>query len=94
MPPDRRLKVPAELADFLSHLPPPVKRKVRGGLDAILKNPHEGKPLRAELTGLSSLAVGRFRIIYRPGDSLLEIVTIGPRATVYQEISRRLQQLP
>lgn len=86
----RRLHLPRDLTLFLSHLPPPVKKKIRGGLEAILKNPQEGKPLKEELLGLWSLRVGRFRIIYRVQESFLEIVAIGPRSTIYQNLSRRL----
>ncbi len=87
-----RLKVPKELASLLSHLPPGIKRKIRGGLDALLSQPKLGKPLKAELSGLWSLPIGRFRIIYRPVGSLLEIVAIGPRATIYQETTRRVRE--
>ena len=86
----RRLRVPSDLVGFISHLPPTVKQKVRNGLDAIVEDPHEGKPLRAELTGLWSLRVGRFRIIYRIEEPFLEIVAVGPRGTIYQEVGRQL----
>ena len=89
-PPLRRLKVPSELTQFLRHLPPSRKQKVRNGLKLILEDPRAGKPLQAELTGLWSLAVGRFRIIYRIQKKFLEIVTIGPRTTVYTDLAKRL----
>ncbi len=83
-------KIPDDLKMFLSHLPPPLKGKIRASLDILLRNPNEGKPLRAELTGLWSLRVGRFRIIYRPSSQVLEIVAIGPRNMIYQTLARRL----
>lgn len=89
----RRLKLPRELADFVSGLPPVIKKKVRAGLEAILTNPQEGKPLREELAGLWTLRVGRFRIVYRIQDSLLEIVAVGPRESVYQEAALRLSRM-
>jgi len=88
MPSTRRLRLPSELASFVAHLSPAIKRKIRDGLDALLGDPAEGKPLRAELAGLWSLRVGRFRIIYRPQGAILEIVAIGPRETIYQEAGR------
>ena len=89
----RRIRIPSDLAHFISHLPPPTKRKVRGGLEALLKNPQEGKPLRAELSGLRSLQVGRLRIIYRHQGTLLEIVAIGPRDTIYQSLPSQLRNI-
>lgn len=86
----RRLKLSKELVDFISRLAPVMKKKVRAGLEAVIENPHEGKPLREELAGLWTLRVGRFRIIYRVQDSFLEIVAIGPRELIYQETARRL----
>lgn len=81
-----RLKIPSELSRFVSSLPPTLKKKIRGGLDALLENYQTGKPLRAELTGLWSLRVGYFRIIYRPSEGILEVIAIGPRKTIYQNV--------
>lgn len=89
----RRLKVDSELAALLRAFPPTIKQKLRGGLDALLQNPHEGKPLQAELSGLWSLRVGRFRIIYRWEPSFLEIIAVGPRETIYPAITERLRKL-
>ncbi|MBI2346982.1 MAG: type II toxin-antitoxin system RelE/ParE family toxin [Deltaproteobacteria bacterium] len=94
MVPIRRIKPSTELAAFLRSLPPAIKRKVRGGLDALLKNPYEGKPLRAELTGLWSLRVGRFRIIYRWHESVLDVLAIGPRESIYPTALERFHKLP
>lgn len=88
MPPRNQLKIPAELIAFLSHLPPTIKQKIRGGLDALLANPQEGKPLKAELSGLWSLRISRFRIIYKLSGSVLEVIAIGPRSTIYEEATR------
>ncbi|MBI2083057.1 MAG: type II toxin-antitoxin system RelE/ParE family toxin [Deltaproteobacteria bacterium] len=86
----RRLRIPPEVVSLIAHLPPSLKQKVRGGLEALVDNPHEGKPLHAELEGLWSLRVGRFRIIYRlPESTVIDIVTIGPRETIYQELTGR-----
>lgn len=85
MTPCYRLHAGRELVQYLRHLPPPLKQKIRAALDAILENPVSGKPLRAELTGLWSYRVGRFRIIYRVADRrVIDLVTIGPHAQVYE----------
>ena len=49
--------------------------------------------MRAELQGLWSLRVGRFRIIYRVADKVLEIVSVGPRSAIYQETAEKLSRL-
>jgi len=52
----------------------------------ILADPHSGKALKEELSGLRSFRVGRFRIIYRiAAGKEIEIVTIGPRESIYRE---------
>ncbi len=52
------------------------------------------KLLRDELAGLRSFRVGRFRIIYRiSGKKLIEIVVIGPRECIYEEIFRLLKKM-
>jgi mRNA-degrading endonuclease RelE of RelBE toxin-antitoxin system len=55
----------------------------------ILDNPGCGKPPKGELTGLWSLRVGRHRVIYRPDAAGIELVAIGPRATIYEETALR-----
>ena len=58
----------------------------------ILDNPEEGKELRFELSGFRSFRVSRFRIIYRIRSKAIEIVAIGPRASVYRETLQILRK--
>lgn len=88
----RHLKLSKDVVELVSGLPPVMKKKIRAGLEAILENPHEGKPLREELGGLWTLRMGRFRIVYRIQESVLEVVAIGPRESIYQETARRLMK--
>ena len=88
----RRLRVPGEIATLIRGLHPDLKRKVRSALDAVVADPSVGKALRDELAGLRSCRVGRFRIIYRVAGSLIEIVAIGPRATIYEETWKRVRR--
>lgn len=71
---------------------PVLKRKVRAGLDEIVNNPGVGNPLQAELMGLQSFQIGKFRIIYRIKSKVIEIVAIGPRRTIYEETLRLVQR--
>ena len=49
-----------------------------------------GKALKEDLEGYWSLRVGRTRIVYRLVGSDIEIVTIGPRESVYEEATREI----
>ena len=71
---------------------PDLKRRVRSVLDAVVVDSSVGKALRDELAGLRSCRVGRFRIIYRVAGSVIEIVAVGPRATIYEETWRRVRR--
>jgi len=74
-------------------LHPELRRKVRAGIDVIRAVPASGKALHDELTGLRSLRVGRFRIVYgiAPG-RVIEFVAIGPRRVIYEETLRLLRR--
>jgi len=88
-----RLRMPAEMADFIRSLHPEIKRKVKAALKAILSDPDIGKSLRHELEGLKSFKVGRFRIIYRKSSGgIIDIVAIGPRKYIYEETYRLVKK--
>jgi mRNA interferase RelE/StbE len=88
----RRLRVPGDVASLIRGLHPDLKKKVRSALDAVVADPSVGKALRDELSGLRSCRVGRFRIIYRVAGSVIEIVAVGPRTTIYAETWRRVRR--
>jgi len=60
---------------------------VRPGIEAIRADPELGDQLTRELSGLRGLRVGRLRIVYRVEPRQIQVVAIGPRATIYQELS-------
>ena len=85
------LKVPDQLRDLIRQLHPDLKRKVRAALSDILEDPACGKPLERELEGYWSLQVGRSRIIYRSAEGgRVEIVAIGPRKNIYEDVARQI----
>ena len=91
----RRLRVPGDVTSLIRGLHPDLKKKARSTLEAVVRDPTVGKVLRDELGGLRSCRVGRFRIVYRMAGSVIEIVAVGPRATIYEETWRRVRrQLP
>jgi mRNA interferase RelE/StbE len=76
-------------------LHPELKAKIRAALDTLRREPASGKSIRGDLSGLRSFRVGRFRIIYRdPSTSVIEIVAIGPRKSIYQETFRLIARRP
>lgn len=88
-----RFRVPPLLAERIRRLHPHLRRKVRAGFDRIQSDPDAGKPLKEELTGLRSLRVSRFRIIYRiAGPDEIQIAAVGPRAVIYQETYRLIRR--
>jgi len=86
------LRVPANVADVIRGLHPQIKRKLRAALAEILVNPHAGKALKAELEGLWSFRVGKFRIIYRitrrASTRNVDLIACGPRERIYEETYR------
>lgn len=87
-----KLRMGADTASFIRKLPPPIKKKIRMGLEEILNNPHCGKALRDELLGLMSFRVQRFRIIYKlPLEKFIDVVAIGSRQIIYFEMLRLIK---
>ncbi len=88
-----KLVVPKDIRELIRTMHPSLKKKVKASLKIILSAPYSGKALMEELSGLRSLRVSSFRIIYRikePGR--IELVAIGPRERIYQETFRILQK--
>ena len=92
-PKKNRLRVPDHIVSLIRKSHPEIKTKIRAGLEYIQKEPEVGKSLKDELEGLKSYGVGRFRIIYRISTkTIIEIVAIGPRKTIYEETFRMLRR--
>ena len=89
--PDLRLKVPVTVRSIIRRLPPELKRKVRAALADILDDPSCGKALKEALDEYWSLRVGRTRIIYRLAGGAVEVVGIGPRSSIYEEMARQIR---
>ncbi len=88
----RSLVVSDDLRDFIRHLPPALKGKIKRGLEEILAGPHSGKPLRDDLTGLHSYRIGEIRIVYQADTRAVTLITVGPRKTVYQKAALELKR--
>lgn len=87
------LRIPDDVAGLIRGLHPAIKRKVRAALQEIVATPTCGKALKEELAGLRSFRLGRLRIVYRLADDrVIEIVTLGPRRTVYEDTYRMVRR--
>ncbi len=88
-----RLVVPREIRVLIRTLHPSLKKKIKFSLKIVLCNPFSGKALMDELSGLRSLKVSSFRIIYRIKEpEQIELVAIGPRERIYEETYRLIQK--
>ena len=59
-----RPDIPPHVAEIIRHLPPELKQRIKRAIRSLSADPSAGEPLIAELSGLWSFKVRRFRIIY------------------------------
>ena len=88
-----KLYVPRDIQELIRKMHPDLKRKIRASLKMILSDPNCGKALMDELSGLRSMRVSSFRIIYRIKNAEgIELVAIGPRERIYEKTFRLIQK--
>jgi mRNA interferase RelE/StbE len=88
-----KLVVPQDVRELIRTMDPSLKKKVKASLKMILSEPSSGKALIGELSGLRSLRVSSFRIIYRIKEpQQIELVAVGPRERIYEETFRHIQK--
>jgi mRNA-degrading endonuclease RelE of RelBE toxin-antitoxin system len=77
-----------EAAERIRKLHPHIKREIRDGLRTLLNNPLAGRTLHSELSGYWSYRVRTYRVIYQVNEDhmSLDVVFIGPRRNVYEEL--------
>ncbi len=91
--PKYKLRISDKTASLIRSAHPQLKRKIKAALQRIISNPYQGKSLRADLHGLRSFKVSRFRIIYRIGtEDYIEVVAVGPRKIIYEETFQIIQK--
>ena len=88
-----KLVVPGDIQELIRKMHPDLRKKIRASLNMILSEPNSGKALMDELSGLRSMRVSSFRIIYRIRNAeQIELVAIGPRDRIYEETFRLVQK--
>ncbi|MBI2225269.1 MAG: type II toxin-antitoxin system RelE/ParE family toxin [Betaproteobacteria bacterium] len=88
-----RARYTPEAAARIRALHPQIKRDVREGIRTLMLDPLAGKPLQWELAGYRSLRVRQHRIVYRLSaeTASIDIVFVGIRRTVYEELQAALR---
>lgn len=83
-----RARYTPEAALRIRKLHPEVRREIKEGVAEILASLLAGRPLQFELSGLRSYRIRTYRIIYRLNEeeACVEILFVGPRRTVYEEL--------
>ncbi len=77
-----------EAASRIRKLHPEIKRDIRDAIRTLLSSPMAGRELQFELARYRSYRVRTYRIVYQINDeeATLDIVFVGPRRTVYEEL--------
>jgi addiction module RelE/StbE family toxin len=85
-----------EAARLIRKLHPEIKKDIREGIRRLLNDPLQGHPLHDELSGYRSLRVRTYRVIYQidDEDTTLDVVFVGPRRNVYEELRELILGLP
>jgi mRNA interferase RelE/StbE len=80
------VRVSRQAAKDLERLPKPYLAAAAAALRTLGAEPLGGKPLVGDLTGLRSLRVGMYRIVYRfdPRSGVVDVVWIRHRREVYR----------
>jgi len=80
-----KLRVASRAEKEIKKISHPHQKAIILTLAEIREEPFSGKPLVRELTGRFSFRVGVYRIIYKVNkqDKIIDILTVGHRATVY-----------
>lgn len=83
-----RARYGQEAARRIRKLHPQIKSEIRDGIRTLLRAPLTGHELHFELAGYRSLRIRAHRIVYQVNeeDSTLDVVLVGPRRTIYEEL--------
>ncbi|MBD0305303.1 MAG: type II toxin-antitoxin system RelE/ParE family toxin [Nitrospiraceae bacterium] len=87
-----RARYTPEATERIRKLHPEIKREIRDGIRTLLNNPLAGHTLHLELSGYRSYRVRTYRIIYQINDedTTLDVIFVGPRRNVYEELTALL----
>ena len=82
-----RFEALGEFQQTARTLAPRPKKLLREALNQLRENPKAGKQLLDEFAHLRSLAIARYRLIYRiESETLIFLVRFAHRETVYEQL--------
>lgn len=70
------IKIKSSASKELRRIVRPDRSRLIAAIDDLSENPHQGKALKGELTGLRRIRVGAYRIIYEIRDAQLVVLVI------------------
>jgi mRNA interferase RelE/StbE len=90
-----RLKFTPEAARLIAKLHPEGKKLIKSGLDELRQNPFLGDDLQQELSGLKSLKIKRYRVLYAIDEEgkVIQVYYVGHRRDVYEQFRDLLSDL-
>lgn len=88
------MSIPPQIVAVLRDLPPDLKQSIKAAIRALAIRPESGVPLRRELEGLWKYRVRRFRIVYEIDrrNRCVRLIAVASRATVYEDLVRKLRR--
>ena len=91
-----RIDLPPHVAEVVRHLPPEVKRGVKGAHRAVAANPATGEPLRGDLKGLWKFRVRRYRVVYALDRRarVVRVFAVGHRRGIYEAVAELVRRRP
>ena len=89
-----KMRFTPESSRLLSKLHPENKKLIKQALIELRQNPYMVKDLQEELSGLKSLRLKQYRIIYdiNGEKNFIQIYHIGQRRNVYEQLRRLLTE--
>ncbi|MEW6218844.1 MAG: type II toxin-antitoxin system RelE/ParE family toxin [Thermodesulfobacteriota bacterium] len=57
-------------------LPKPERERIVGAIDGLAGNPHVGKLLKGDLSGLRRIRVGSYRVVYEINEGVLQVLVV------------------
>jgi len=77
------IEIDEKVISILKKLDMRIKQNIYKKINALSQDPSIGKPLRYTLKGLSRIRIGKYRLIYKTKEKLIQIVAIDHRKNAY-----------
>lgn len=83
---------PAVLSDDIPALSLSIRERIKKAIETkLMTAPQDyGIPLRKTLKGFWKLRVGDYRIVFKIKDNVVQVIGIGHRADIYENMASRL----